>query len=371
MKRRYKSILFLSYRLNTKQFKKIEDRFVKQIFSDFQSVRSTVFNVEYKFLVFEKSKYNSGFFEITKILLQVLSVRALTRTLLFTTTAIPNSEEVYELTRFKLIFTMLKHRRLIFRHLFSHLSYVYLNYEECSTIKTLGAIHVGYKNLAENFKTLDNFIIEKSFVGKNFMKFSTEDKQRMTTLDEFISWDSSIFLKFLKSHKLEERASNYLSDNYPIFALEISKFRDIQYINHELSKDTLDDIYKKNGLDYHDIILDAEIWHQRFIYSNNMIVNIDATTYPTQKFIAGNWQFIRDSRASSSQFFLMRPSEITVDLKEAIFLLGRCDENWYHFLLDTAPRLLFLENIPANVPILIRSDLPSTTKEFLKKLTRD
>ncbi len=370
MKRRYKIILFLSYKLNAKLFKKIEDSFAKQILAKFQLVRSPKFDVKYKFLVFEKNKYNSSFIEVIKIFLYVLSVRALTRTLLFITKTIPNSEEIYELTRFKLIFTLWRHRRMIFQHLFSHLSYVYLNYDKYSTIKTLSPSHVGYKNLAENFRKFDNYIIEKSFARKNFIKFDIKDKRQKTTLDKFISWDSSIFLKFLKSHKLEEIASDYLSDNYPILALEISKFRNIKYITHELSKDTLDDIYKKNGLDYYDIILDAEIWHQRFIYSNNMIVNIDATTYPTQKFVAGSWQFIHDGGASSSQMLLLRPSEITVDLKEAIFLLGRCDENWYHLLLDTAPRLLFFDNIPLNIPVLVRSDLPSSTRRFLSKLTQ-
>jgi capsular polysaccharide biosynthesis protein len=91
--------------------------------------------------------------------------------------------------------------------------------------------------------------------------------------------------------------------------------------------------------------------------------------FPTQKFIAGIWPFSYRDKKNLGIQQLLAPSQTSVDLSEAIFLIGRCDENWYHFLLDTAPRLLFFENIPAHVPILIRSDLPSTTKEFLRKLT--
>jgi capsular polysaccharide biosynthesis protein len=49
--------------------------------------------------------------------------------------------------------------------------------------------------------------------------------------------------------------------------------------------------------------------------------------------------------------------------------MGRVDENWYHFLLDTIPRFLFLENLPLRIPVLVRSDLPETSKNFLRSLS--
>ena len=188
-------------------------------------------------------------------------------------------------------------------------------------------------------------------------------------MDKFISWDSSIFLKFLEVHKLEKIGLDYLRYNFPVLADKFTKFRKLQYLNHELSVRTLDYIYETKGSDYFEIIRNAEIWHQRFIYADDLILNIDATTLPIQKFIAGNWQFAFPDRRKSGELLLLRPAELYCDLNEAIFLMGRCDENWYHFLLDTAPRLLFFETIPKDVPILIRGDLPSTSKDFIRALT--
>jgi hypothetical protein len=168
---------------------------------------------------------------------------------------------------------------------------------------------------------------------------------------------------------LEVIASKYLQDNYPLFFIESNKYLVIEYVNHELAIFSFDDLYQKRGLNSFETILNCEIWHQRFIYVENRIINFDATTFPAQKFVAGNWQFGAGDKKNLGVQEVLKPSQISVNLNEAIFLMNRCDENWYHFLLDTAPRLLFFESIPANVPILIRSDLPSTTKKFLRKLT--
>ena len=46
------------------------------------------------------------------------------------------------------------------------------------------------------------------------------------------------------------------------------------------------------------------------------------------------------------------------------------DENWYHFLIDTLPRLSFFEGVSMDVPLLIRADIPNTTKEFLARITK-
>jgi capsular polysaccharide biosynthesis protein len=369
MQRRYKLLFFLKYKLKLKLFKKIESKFAKKIISEVEIDHSPRFNVRFKFLVFDIYKTNSSIFDKSRILLHVLSVRALTRTLIFTTQAIPNSNEIYEISRLKLGMELLKNLKPLLGNLVYHLSFDYLNFEEFSGMKLLTPIHIGNKYLADSLKHQQAYVIEKTYGKKIFLEFDINDKIRKTALDKFIAWDSSIFIQFLKSNKLEETANEYLRDNYPLLFIEKSRYVEMEYVNHEHSNFSFDDIYQKGGLDSFDTILNGEIWHQRFICFENRIINFDATSFPTQKFVAGNWQFGNGDKKNSGVQVVLRPSEISISLSEAIFLMGRCDENWYHFLLDTAPRLLFFENVPANVPILIRSDLPSTTKEFLTKLT--
>jgi hypothetical protein len=369
MQRRYKLLFFLIYKLKLKLFKKIESEFAKKIISEVEMDHSPRFNVRRKFLVFDINKSNSSILEKSRIIFHVLSVRALTRTLIFTTQAVPNSNEIYEKSRLKLSMELLKYRKLLLGNLVSHLSYDYLNFEEFSGMKFLTPIHIGSKYFAKSLKHHQAYVIESTYGQKFHLKFNIDDKIRKTTVDKFIAWNSIIFMKFLKSNELEMSANNYLRDNYPLLLIEISKYVEIEYVNHKLSNFSFDDLYQKRGLDSFETILNGEIWHQRFIYVENKLINFDATTFPTQRFVAGNWQFGTGDKKNLGVQVLLRPSEISVNLSEAIYLMGRCDENWYHFLLDTAPRLLFFENIPANVPILIRSDLPITTKEFLKGLS--
>jgi hypothetical protein len=233
----------------------------------------------------------------------------------------------------------------------------------------LGPLHIGHKDLAKDLIEYQIFLIEETYSRKKYLEFIPSDKIRQTDLDRFISWNTNIFIEFARSNKLDNITNEYLRSNYYLLFVEINKYIRLEYVNHELSYFSLDYLLQKNGLDSFETILDGEILHQRFISVKNRIINFDATMFPTQKFIAGVWPFSYRDKKNLGIQQLLAPSQTSVNLSEAIFLIGRCDENWYHFLLDTVPRLLFFENIPAHVPILIRSDLPSTTKEFLRKLT--
>jgi capsular polysaccharide biosynthesis protein len=132
---------------------------------------------------------------------------------------------------------------------------------------------------------------------------------------------------------------------------------------------SLDSIYSSKGLKFYSPISDAEIWHQRFIFTENKVLNLDATASPSLGFVAGIWPFIWKIGQKDSRYAILAPGDSPINLDAAIFLMGRVDENWYHFLLDTAPRLLFFEDVPSFVPILIRNDIPETSKEFLRSLT--
>ena len=369
MQRRYKLLFFLIYKLKLKQFKKIESKFAKKLVTEFYVDHSPRFNVRLKFLVFDVNKNNSSFLEKSRIIFTILHIRALMRTLVFVSQAIPNSNEIYQISRWKLTMELLKYRKLFLRNLVSHLAYDFLSFEEFSGMKLLAPQHVGNKHLLKSLIHQQAFVIEETYGKKNYFKFNINDKIRKTTVDKFIAWNSIIFIKFLESNKLNVTANEYLRDNYPILIFRINRYVEMEYVNHELSIFSFDDLYQKRGLDSFETILNVEIWHQRFIHVENKIINFDATTFPTQKFVAGNWQFSTGDKKNLGVQKVLSASEISVNLSEAIYLMGRCDENWFHFLLDTAPRLLFFENIPANVPILIRADLPSTTKEFLKALT--
>jgi Glycosyltransferase 61 len=369
MKQKYKLLFFLKYRLKLNLFKKFESKFVEKLIPAFEIVHSPRFNVSIKYLIFDINKNNSSFLEKSRIIFDILRTRALTRTLIFGMQAMPNSNEVYKISRWKLGMELLKNRKLLTRNIVSHLSYGYLSFKDYSGMKLLSPLHIGHKDMAKDLIEYQIYLIEETYSRKKYLKIIPSDKIRQSVLDRFISWNTNIFIEFAKSNKLDKITNEYLRSNYYLLFVELNKYIRLEYVNHELSYFSLDYLLQKNGLDSFETILDGEILHQRFISVKNRIINFDATMFPTQKFIAGVWPFSYRDKKNLGIQQLLAPSQTSVDLSEAIFLIGRCDENWYHFLLDTVPRLLFFENIPAHVPILIRSDLPSTTKEFLRKLT--
>ena len=151
MQRRYKLLLFFTYKLKLKLFKKTESKFVKIIVTNFEIDHSPRFNVRFSYLVFDINKSSSNFLEKSRIIFYILSTRALTRTLVFVMEAITNSNEVYQISRWKLCMELLKNRKFLIRNVVSHLSYHYLTFEEYSGMRLLTAMHIGNKYSAWNY----------------------------------------------------------------------------------------------------------------------------------------------------------------------------------------------------------------------------
>jgi capsular polysaccharide biosynthesis protein len=105
------------------------------------------------------------------------------------------------------------------------------------------------------------------------------------------------------------------------------------------------------------------------VISKKGLIVIDSTMHPRQEFVAGQWQFLKSFEKTTNTCLIKRPTEKTRHLESAIFLIGRCDENWYHFIIDTVPRILFTNDIPSNVPLIIRADIPEHFKLVLSSLT--
>jgi capsular polysaccharide biosynthesis protein len=105
------------------------------------------------------------------------------------------------------------------------------------------------------------------------------------------------------------------------------------------------------------------------VISKKGLIVIDSTMHPRQEFVAGQWQFVKSFEKTTNTCLIKRPTEKTRHLESAIFLIGRCDENWYHFIIDTVPRILFTTDIPSNVPLIIRADIPENFKLVLSSLT--
>jgi hypothetical protein len=156
---------------------------------------------------------------------------------------------------------------------------------------------------------------------------------------------------------------------FPDFQDLLNSRASLEFVFHPQSHETFDQRLRDNLLGVQDKFTDVEIWHQRFIIKNNTWLLIDSTCSPSLEFVAGHWQFLEQSKVEQSKVEMLRPRDTNrVNVDEAIFLIGRVDENWYHLLLDTLPRYLLLKEVSPEVPVLIRGDLPQTSKTLIERL---
>jgi hypothetical protein len=189
-------------------------------------------------------------------------------------------------------------------------------------------------------------------------------------VDAFIRWNSRYFIVFVFRNHLFNSVDDFVLRCYPVLSNEFRRMAHPQFDNHYLSNMNLDDIYEEKGFNAYEEIVDAEILHQKFIKSGENILNFDSTNSVKQKFVAGIWPYVYRIYRDQDLTVLVLPMSHSKSVDEAIYLVGRCDENWYHFLLDTLPRLIFFDSISMDVPVLIRSDIPKTTKELISKITK-
>ena len=191
------------------------------------------------------------------------------------------------------------------------------------------------------------------------------------TIARIIRWNSSCAIAFIKqSTSLKESALLHkFLEVFPDFQDLLNSRVSLKFVFHPQSNKTFDQRICDGVLGIQDKITDVEIWHQRFLIKNNTWILIDSTCSPSLEFVAGHWQFLEQSKVEQSKVEMLRPKDtnrVTVD--KAIFLIGRVDENWYHLLLDTLPRYLLLREVNPEVPVLIRGDLPQTSKTLIERL---
>jgi hypothetical protein len=200
-------------------------------------------------------------------------------------------------------------------------------------------------------------------------------KKRLSksTLARIIRWNSSCAIAFIRnSASLKESVQLHKKlEILPDFQDLLSSRASLKFVFHPQSNETFDERLRDRVLGVQDKFTDVEIWHQRFIIKNSSWLLIDSTCSPKLEFVAGHWQFLEQCKVKQTKVEMLRPRDVRkVSLDEAIFLIGRVDENWYHLLLDTLPRYLLLREITPEVPVLIRGDLPQTSKTLIERFIK-
>lgn len=213
------------------------------------------------------------------------------------------------------------------------------------------------------------YLLEGEY-GQRFV-YSRDTSSYNSTLARIIRWNSSCAIAFIRQSASLNQSVQFQKflDIFPDFQDLLNSRASLEFVFHPQAHETFDQRLRAGVLGVQNKFTDVEIWHQRFIIKKSTWLLIDSTCSPSLEFVAGHWQFLEQNKFEQNKVEMLRPRDTnTVTVNEAIFLIGRVDENWYHLLLDTLPRYLLLKEVNPEVPVLIRGDLPQTSKTIIERL---
>ncbi len=124
------------------------------------------------------------------------------------------------------------------------------------------------------------------------------------------------------------------------------------------------------GFDKVSILKNVEIWHERFVVKNNHVICREDAADLRADWPAGLWMYKWAHSTISSGVLISKPTKTQRTIEEAIAGFGRCDANWFHFNIETLPRILNASRVTSNlVPVLVQSDIPQSAVDAIVATT--
>jgi hypothetical protein len=328
-------------------------------------------DTSYKKLVLRKKPKNKTFAQSVRIMFYIVSIRGLMRTILMLTQPFPDVSNYLKVSRFTILSKILRYNKIFKSQFLDRLSFDFKTFDEYNSYIKFPSIELLNENQIQLYANHVNLVFEKP-IAKRYIFNSSNYKpaNQHLFIDIFIRWNSKFFMIFIIRNHLQVSVNEFLVRFYPPIAHEINRIGFFEFNDHTFSSFSLDDICLEKGSYVCEQILNAEILNQIFIRFGKNIINLESTSSVKQKFVAGLWSHRYRIYKDQDLYAIHLPWNDLKSMTEGIYLIGRCDENWYHFLIDTLPRLSFFESVSMDVPLLIRADIPNTTKEFLAKLTK-
>lgn len=310
-----------------------------------------------------------------RILRLIMKTRGLSRWLSFNffSLNIKELEKSYLLSRITLFRVLFNNRDIIENHLEKHIRYL----DELDDLHDIQTVtHNDYFRAISGVKMELPTLSILSTQGDFQPNIKSKVKQKLRVerrhpdlIPRLMNHNAKAFLNLLLEYKISEGLSLYLKRNYPDARSYIDSHVVLKAVRMTRADLTFDEIARELEFELTgDVIQDVDIWHQRFLVKGDTLFEFDAAGSHRLPFVAGHRQYTLASEVDREKVLIQKPVVFENDIDEAIFLSNRADENWFHLLLDTLPRYLFLRNLSPKIPVLIREDLPVTTKEFLYKV---
>jgi hypothetical protein len=284
----------------------------------------------------------------------------------------PTFADSYLMTRAELLRLLIRRIRPVLRLVARHLALID---EEDQRVD--GAVRIDPKSYIDRASIIEWPLSQPlqlipDFNSRSAIKFyrNNGSTKSFSIIEDLITWNSYYFTRLILEFRMVDKVIPYLTVVAPDLVSELGELTALGINRLPSSNLTFDQrLEVATEVDLSNCWEHVEIWHQRFIVANSQLQIIDRTTDPNLGFVAGQWQFVFRGSRGKDQCLIKTPSKSYVNFSEGIFLVGRVDDNWYHFLLDTLPRLLFFDNVPKDVPLFVRDNLPRSAKQLLARLS--
>jgi hypothetical protein len=351
----------------SKSLESLEDKILSEL-NEFSLISQgrTIYPIKLVLLPSE-SKSEMNLHSKLNLLRKILATRGQLRWLCFCFFT-PVAQSAYQLSRGKLLLRILASWRTFSEEVLSRLDLKDIGVEDLVRIPPDVFPN---PNFSISLNLHESYILESEYNSK--LNFSDINSAwlREYSFGKILLWDSRCAIALIKSSKKLQTSPSLREfiKVLPDFKLLIDSRPGIKLRIHSNAGSSLDQRLGQADIGTPDSIANVEIWHQRFLITEGSWLLIDETCSPYLDFVAGHWEFLEQKNFVSEEVEVEKPlSEQTLEIAEAIFLMGRADENWYHLLLDTLPRYLLLDSINPNIPVLVRADLPTTSIELLRRL---
>ena len=131
-------------------------------------------------------------------------------------------------------------------------------------------------------------------------------------------------------------------------------------------------IYSHNEFCFNSVstLNNVEIWHERFVVMNNQVVCREDAADLRADWPAGLWMYKWGHSTIAKGVLISEPIKSSRTIEKAIAGFGRCDANWFHFNIETLPRILSASKIAdGGVPVLVQSDIPRSAVDAIVATT--
>jgi capsular polysaccharide biosynthesis protein len=106
------------------------------------------------------------------------------------------------------------------------------------------------------------------------------------------------------------------------------------------------------------------------LLKNKSLLCFDPVQNPSFDFVAGKWDSVVGSHLDKRYAAIRKREDANRGIPEGILLSSRADFNWFHWLIETLPRLMVADDyLPAEIPLVISESIPSAARESISAVT--